>query len=637
MKQAVILAGGKGTRLRERLGDLPKPLIDVDGVPLLERQLLILEKYNYLNIIILVNYNAIYIEEFCKDEKFKNLNIKIIDDGSPLGTAGATLKILNLINNVFLVVYGDTLFNIDLLRFEHHHEKCLDAAATLFLHPNDHPFDSDLVEINEEGYIINFHPYPHNKNNWYRNLVNAALYLVEKNKIYKYNELISEGDFVKDFFPILISNGEKLAGYISPEYIKDIGTPARLDKSIKALRSGIVGRACIEKKQKAVFLDRDGTLNHENINYITDPDQLILYDSVGESIKILNDSEWKTILVTNQPVIARGNCTIDTLNQIHAKLETLIGRSGAYLDRIYYCPHHPDAGFENEIAKYKIICNCRKPNIDLFLKAIDDFNIDIKHSWVVGDSTADIGAAKKLGLSSITVETGYGGMDAKYSFQPEFTLPTINHAVNFITSGYISLSKIIYNYLPIFTQEKNIFISGLSKSGKTTVANVLKRELLLSNKISAHVISLDRWLLPELLRGKNVFERYDIAEILRIFKKINSEKSKSYNLSLPNYDKLERKPHKGFELININNYDVFIWEGVIAQKIANILMQHKNTLYVFTDEKLRIKKIESEYKRRNYSNLDISNIIHERTKDEIIYIEELSEFSNYKLRLMHDY
>jgi histidinol-phosphate phosphatase family protein len=429
MVQAVILAGGKGTRLASRLDGRPKPLIDVDGVPLLQRQIETLMANGIDRIVLLVNHAADQIASFGAQSGFSS-RITLIDDGSPKGTAGATLACLDQLEDVFLVVYGDTLFDIDVNHMLSAHQRS-DADATLLLHPNDHPADSDLVEVATDGWITGFHSYPHSSDQYRRNLVNAAFYILNKKCLLPWVDKMPKGDFAKDLFPALLTVGTKLLGYVSFEYIKDIGTPVRLDKAERHLRLGVIERARRNCPQKAVFVDRDGTLNVLR-DYVRRPEDLVMFDGAGSALRKLNDAEYRVVLVTNQPVLARGECDLAGLNQIHAKLEFELGQEGAYLDAIHVCPHHPHGGYEGEIAELKKECACRKPGTAMIEEAVRAMNIDLQRSWVIGDSSADIAMASRAGLRSILVSTGEAGRDGKWSAIPSFAAEDIGDAVDII-------------------------------------------------------------------------------------------------------------------------------------------------------------------------------------------------------------
>lgn len=429
MTQAVILAGGKGTRLASRLDGKPKPLVDVCGVPLLQRQIETLVQHGVDDIVILVNHAADQIEAFVASLGLP-VRVTLVDDGDPRGTAGATLACLDRLHDTFLVVYGDTLFDLDVRHMLSVHEES-GAEATLLLHPNDHPADSDLVEVDANGWISSFHPYPHPPGVWLHNLVNAAFYVVERTALQPWVERMEVGDFAKDLFPAMLAQGARLKGHISFEYIKDIGTPARLDRAERHLRTGLVARARRTVPQRAVFLDRDGTLNVQR-GHIARVEDLELIPGAAQAVRRLNDAEYRVVLVTNQPVLARGETDEAGLARIHARLESELGQSGAYLDAIHYCPHHPDAGYPGEVAELKRVCDCRKPAPGMVKAAAVAMNIDLSASWMVGDTTSDVAMAQSAGLRSILVKTGEAGQDGKYAAEATHQTASIVAAVEFI-------------------------------------------------------------------------------------------------------------------------------------------------------------------------------------------------------------
>jgi histidinol-phosphate phosphatase family protein len=435
-RQLIILAGGAGTRLRARLGDLPKPMIPIAGKPLLEHQVELAKKFGFTDLIFFVHYRADLIEKHFGDGKKFGVQIRYVLEKEPLGTAGAVLAGFENLAERFVVLYGDTMVNVDLQRIWNAHEKAK-AAATLLLHPNDHPFDSDLVEINSESFVTAFHNRPHAENVWRQNLVNAGLYVLEKSALAEFSESRIQNpesrilDFGKDIFPAMVRAGKKLLGYNSPEFIKDIGTPERYDKISAQFAAGIVQRSSLATPQRAVFLDRDGTLIPDK-DCLRNADELELFPGVAEAIHKLNYDGWRTVVVTNQPVIAKGFCDEAELQKIHNKLETLLGREHAFLDRIYFCPHHPEKGFPGERAELKTECDCRKPKIGMIQKAVADLNIDLSQSWLIGDTTTDLQTGKNAGLKSILVRTGAGGRDGKFSTPPDFVFDTLAEAVDFI-------------------------------------------------------------------------------------------------------------------------------------------------------------------------------------------------------------
>ena len=196
----------------------------------------------------------------------------------------------------------------------------------------------------------------------------------------------------------------RLFCYDSSEYVKDMGTPDRFHVVAKDFENGIVRSRNLLYKQKAIFLDRDGTLNKYK-GFLRKIEDLELLPGVTEAIHKINASGYLAIVITNQPVIARGEVTIDELEQIHNKMEVLLGNEGAYIDGLYYCPHHPEKGFDGEIASLKVECECRKPKIGMLLKAASKYNIDLFESWMVGDGENDIVCGKRAGCHTALIGT----------------------------------------------------------------------------------------------------------------------------------------------------------------------------------------------------------------------------------------
>ncbi|MCM0034272.1 MAG: HAD-IIIA family hydrolase [Burkholderiaceae bacterium] len=623
MRQVVILAGGKGTRLKERLGDLPKPLIDVCGIPLLEHQILLAKRYGFDRVLILVNHKAQQIVDFCAVKGNWGIAVECIDDHVPLGTAGAVLNILDRLDEQFLVMYGDTMLEIDLKRFCQAHERLPASGATLFLHPNDHPHDSDLVEMAESGEITQFHPYPHQADRFYPNLVNAALYCLSRAALVAYRrDNRTELDFGKHLFPQMIRDGVMLRGYNSPEYIKDCGTPDRIDKVRADFNNGKIAKASLAHKQAAVFLDRDGTLLEE-VNHLNSVDQVRLLDGAASAIRRFNREGYKTCLVTNQPVIARGECTIDDLTQIHHKLETLLGREAAYLDRVYYCPHHPDKGFAGERVDLKIACQCRKPNTGMIDQAVIELNIDCADSWLIGDTSTDVATARRAGLKSILVETGYAGKDNKYPVIADFIAPDLETAAALILDIY---PLVIEKFAAVLTGVEPgglIFIGGQARSGKSTYASILKYALLGMGR-QCHVLSTDRWILSEADRFPGVLGRHDMMSLNLCLAKLHLRGERPLTLSLPLYLKQERLHQKDADSLVIQRDDIVIIEGVAA--LATDAAKHAAMrFYVEIEEAERQNRLLAEYSRRGYTSEDAAFIYRERLLDEVPTIDELKQ------------
>jgi D,D-heptose 1,7-bisphosphate phosphatase len=446
--QAVILAGGKGTRLKKITGDLPKPLVDVNGLPLLMHQLELARRQGIVDILLLTGYGSRAIRDAVGDGAEFGVRVTYRDEGEadPLGAAGALLAAFPLLEERFLVLYGDCFMKVDFNRMLAIQEKS-DADAVLFVHPNDHPRDSDLVEFDSKGWIQHFHPYPHPDGQWLPNSVNAALHAFRKSSLTVFRDRWEHGliprklDIGKHLFPMMLEFGCRLLAYNCGEYVKDAGTPERLAKVVSDIRSGRVDRDSLAVSQPAVFLDRDGTINVE-VERVRTPADLELIEGAIEAVAKINRAGLRAILVTNQAVIARGDCDEQGLRLVHSKLETLLGRSGAWLDAIYYCPHHPHAGYAGEVPELKIDCDCRKPKTGMILRAKEDFNLDLGKSWMIGDSALDIRLAKAAGLRSILVKTGKAGSDFSPADAADYTFDTLPEAVGFIEQSLVVSSVV---------------------------------------------------------------------------------------------------------------------------------------------------------------------------------------------------
>jgi mannose-1-phosphate guanylyltransferase/phosphomannomutase len=425
--ELVIIAGGKGTRLGR--SDLPKPMIPVLGKPILEYQIELAKKYGIKDIFILSGYLSSSITDYFGDGAKWGVKINHVVEKTAYGTAGALKQLEGCVKSRFMVFYGDTLIDVNLKRMIAY-DKSKFSLGTLLVHPNDHPFDSDLIKVDETtNEILKIFTKPH-IDIYKPNLVNAALYILSSD-IFKFIPDNCFTDLATNTFPNLLNQGLKLFAYPSAEYIKDMGTPNRLKQVELDLKSGKVSRFNCEYKRKALFIDRDGVINKE-IGNLSNIDDFELLPGVAEAIKNINNSDFLAIIITNQPVVAKGFCSLEELHEIHYKLHFLLGSESAYVDKIYFCPHHPEVGFKGEVKSLKVDCNCRKPKIGLIEKAVEEYNIDIGNSYFIGDTTTDLLTGNNAGLKTILVRTGFSGNDKKFNIEPNFEVDSLMEAVNLV-------------------------------------------------------------------------------------------------------------------------------------------------------------------------------------------------------------
>ena len=411
--KTILMAGGRGTRIAELFPNIPKPLIPVAGMPILEREIRSLCAQGFKDIILTVGYLADKIIAYFGDGSQFGAKIDYFVEESPLGNAGALFRLREKIGDEpFLLLNADAAFDVDFNRMVAFHQNH-GGLVTLFTHPNSHPYDSGLIIADKNGHVEKWLAKEDERPQWYDNRVNAGLHVIDPKVLdigLKSLEINKKSGFPQGKVDLDRQILKPLCGsnmmfcYDSPEYVKDMGTPERFHQVEADYKNGVVQAKNLTNKQKAIFLDRDGTIN-KYVGFLRNIDDFELLEGVAEAIKLINQSGYLAIVVTNQPVIARGEVTWEELNEIHKKMATLLGKEGAYVDGIYICPHHPNKGFEGERPEYKIDCDCRKPKPGLLLQAAKDFNIDLAESYMIGDSHRDVEAGENAGVKkSIKVE-----------------------------------------------------------------------------------------------------------------------------------------------------------------------------------------------------------------------------------------
>jgi len=623
MRQAVILAGGFGTRLAAVYGDIPKPMVPLLGRPVIDHLTDLCRRHGFDDILILAHHRWKAIRDHVDP------SIRIHVEAMPMGTAGALSDARHLLTDRFLVLYGDTYADVDLTRIWSDHAAS-GAGATLFTHPNSHPHDSDLVEADADGWVRAIHGYPHQAE--VRNLVNAALYVMEKDLVERIPlDVSTRPDIAKHLFPAALDAGFRLRSYRSVEYIKDMGTPDRLRRVEADIRNGVPDRLSGRSGRQAVFLDRDGTLNEEK-GLIRDPADLSLIPGAAAAVKRLNQGGWLSIVATNQPVIARGEVTESGLDRIHARMDHLLGRDGAYLDDIRYCPHHPDSGFPGEIAALKVRCTCRKPEPGLLMDAIRDFGLDASRSWMVGDATTDVEAGIRAGVKTILVRTGWAGRDGKSFIEPDYVAMDLAGAVEWITSGHEAARATVQDLAKEIRPGALVLVAGLARSGKSSLAAVL-RELCAESGRTAHVICLDGWLKPEHDRpeGAGVAARFDLAAAAACIRSILDCGTRRH-FDIPIYDRASKRTDLRTQGLDWSPGDMLIVEGVPALLSPDLVSWGLMRIYVDIPDDLRIRRLRADYQWRGMAPQSVDALIASRNADERPDIQASMSLSTHIIR-----
>lgn len=425
--KTIIMAGGKGTRISEFFPDVPKPLIKIKDVPVLEREICLLREQGFKDIIITVSHMGDQIINYFGDGSSFGVSIRYYNEMIPLGNAGALFKLREQLQEPFLLLNADAVFDVDFNRMVDFHKRH-GGLVTLFTHPNSHPYDSGLLIADDNLAVKQWLAKEDVRPNYYKNRVNAGLHVIDPVVLdqvdgSRIGELDENGNVIKvDLDRQLLkplAGTKKMFCYDSPEYVKDMGTPERFYEVVADFEAGRVMSKNLKRKQKAIFLDRDGTIN-KYVGFLKNIEEFELLEGVSDAIKMINASGYLAIVVTNQPVIARGEVTYDQLDEIHNKMETLLGLEGAYIDGLYFCPHHPHKGYEGEVSELKFDCDCRKPKPGMLLRAAHDFNIDLSQSFMVGDGENDILAGKAAGCKTVLIGTQEYGQDMTVESVHEF-------------------------------------------------------------------------------------------------------------------------------------------------------------------------------------------------------------------------
>ena len=411
--KVIIMAGGKGTRISSIASDIPKPMIRIGGKPVLEHQINNLKANGLTDITLVIGHLGHVIKDYFEDGRQLGVNISYFVESYPLGTAGALFKMPELTED-FLLMCGDVMMDVDFqrfIRFHHEHQ----AWASLMAHPNGHPYDSSLLvtkmlpPAEKGGLPVDTHRViqwlnKEDERHYYQNRVNAGIEIISPRLLEEVRTSLLNPpiggtgrgiDLDRDVLKASLGTG-KIFAYDTPEYIKDMGTPDRYHDVEMDFQNGKVSARNLQHLQKAIFLDRDGTINMHR-GFLTRPDDFELISGAAEAVKLINQSGYLAIVVSNQPVIARGDCTFQELQTIHNKMETDLGQQGAYINAIYYCPHHPDRGFAGECPEFKKECDCRKPKPGMLIQAAEEWNIDLTESFMVGDSQRDLQAGQEAG------------------------------------------------------------------------------------------------------------------------------------------------------------------------------------------------------------------------------------------------
>lgn len=387
IKEAIILAGGLGTRLREAVPHLPKCLAPVGGRPFIYYIINYLRSLGIEKFIFSIGYKHEVIEEYLSSQ-FATLNYQCVIEDDPLGTGGAILLACKITTEKNVVITnGDTLFKIrgdNLFSFHLRH----DALCTLALKQMTNFDRYGVVELDGTNAIYDFKE----KKFYESGLINGGVYILNIEKFLK-EDLPAKFSFEKDYLEKLYPE-RKFYGVIDDGYFIDIGIPEDYNRAQKELLLPPLDLKSIDKSW-TLFLDRDGVINiDKDGSYIFTPDEFIFMDGAPDLFSKLTTAFRYIIVVTNQRGVGRGLMTEDSLQSIHHKMKDGVHKTGGKIDAIYYCTANDRLNPE------------RKPNPGMAYRAQTDFpDIDLSKSIIVGNNISDMRFGRNAGMHTVFAAT----------------------------------------------------------------------------------------------------------------------------------------------------------------------------------------------------------------------------------------
>ncbi|MCC6627614.1 MAG: HAD-IIIA family hydrolase [Chloroflexi bacterium] len=591
---------------------VPKALLEVAGVPIIFRQLQLLARESIEQVVVLAGYLGSALRAALVPEAARlGLRLTVTIETEPRGTAGSLSSIASLIDqDAFLVVYGDTVFDLCLSRLFAFHRRH-GGVATIVAHPNDHPETSDLLATDPDGRVTAVLPRRERPPGDYRNLVPAGLYVCAPD-ILRALTPGQRADFIHDLFPALVRSGQPVYAYQTPEYLRDVGTPERCATAAADIARGAVAALRADHERPALFFDCDGVLNAEPGGHgVLTPNDVTLLPGAAAAVRRAHDAQLLTIGVTNKPQVAKGLVEPAALPALLGRLETLLARKGAVLDRLYYCPHHPERGFPGEVADLKMPCDCRKPAPGMLRQAMDDLPVAVARSTIVGDSWRDIAAGHAAGVYAYGVRTGHGCRALPAGVRPDAMFADVGEAVDF-TLGYRRLAEPVLACLASIAAPRPIIaVCGPSRSGKSLLAHALTRALADAGRRPLHV-RLDDWIVP--LPERHAGMTADTRHRLDGYRAVVAGLARGDTVTAPGYDPATRAGAPGVPY-DATDADVVVLDGIFAgHATARDLLDL--VVYREIEEAALIARLSAFYQWKGLAPTDIAALIAARRGDE---------------------
>lgn len=382
VKQAVILAGGRGERLKPFTDSAPKPMYPVGGIPFIDRLLQQVKSFGIEEVLLLLGYRAEQIMEEVGDGR--KFGLRVTYDVTPpeYETADRMKHAGDQIQDVFLLMYCDNYCPVDFPALCRDFERNR-ALVQLSAYANRDGYTRDNLAV-EDGRVT---VYDGSRKTPGLSGVDIGYTLVDKRCF----AMLGNTSKFADLYAEMARLGRLYATVTEHRYYS-IGSFARMPLTEEFFR-----------EKRVVFLDRDGTLNRRppRACYVERPEDFIWLPGAVEAVRKLKEKGCLTILISNQPGIARGNLTVETLDRIHEKMQKDLEKAGARIDHIYYCPHNWDEG-----------CDCRKPRPGMLYRAQKDLSLDLTRCVLFGDDERDMEAGNAAGCRSVLLTEEYSLLDA---------------------------------------------------------------------------------------------------------------------------------------------------------------------------------------------------------------------------------
>jgi histidinol-phosphate phosphatase family protein len=485
-------------------------------------------------------------------------------------------------------------------------------------HPNDHPRTSDLIR-ERDGIVQSILPHGRLRAHDDRNLVPAGLYLVAPPF---FGELVPDApaDMILDVLPSLLARGARIAAYNTPEYLRDVGSPARHAQAERDLATGGVEQRNLAHRRPAIFFDCDGVLNVEPGDPgIVAPDQVRAMAGAGSALRRVREAGLLAVAITNRPQVAKGLVSFAGLDHILGRLEAVLADDGGVLDRIYCCPHHPDSGFPGEVPALKIRCECRKPGTLLLRQALADLPIDRCRSILIGDSLRDIGAARGIGVWAYGVRTGYGCRDqARYRREAgippvaDLMFENVSEAVEFAI-GYRALAAPAIDAVRAMRGRKPVLVGvcGRSRAGKSILAHAMVRSLI-EDGVASLRVRLDDWIVPARERSplSTAEARNRVEGLPRLVEALRS----GTRVRAPGYDAATRAGGEGVSY-DPPGQEVIVLDGSFAAH-RSIRAMLDLAIFVAVPQALQQQRFTAFYRWKERDPDAIAALWDERAKDE---------------------